>query len=249
MVTTPEPDRAPAPPSLAAAAAITAHGGISRWRQLTEITAHVMIGGTLWADVGHPDVLADARVTADPRRQRLVFDGFGPDRLRSVLEPAAIALYRGERLLDARSDPRSGFGDPAAGWDALQVAYFASYAMWTYLTLPFLLDGYGVASTDVARWPGVDPSWRRIRVDFPSGLDTHTVTQYLNIDADGLLVRHDYDADVLGGAPAVNAASGHRDCDGIVFPTRRRVTARHPDGSATTGPILVSIDFDDIRLH
>lgn len=55
MVTTPEPDRAP---SLAAAAPITAHGGISRWRQLSEITAHVMIGGTLWADVGHTLVVS-----------------------------------------------------------------------------------------------------------------------------------------------------------------------------------------------
>jgi hypothetical protein len=73
--------------------------------------------------------------------------------------------------------------------------------------------------------------------------------QYYNFDSENLLVRHDYDADVLGGAPASNQASAYREFGGLLFPTRRRVTARDSAGAAGSGPILVSIDFGDITVH
>jgi hypothetical protein len=63
------------------------------------------------------------------------------------------------------------------------------------------------------------------------------------------VVRHDYDADVLGRSPASNVASGHREFGGIVFATQRRVTARTPNGAAATEPLLVSIDFADIQVQ
>jgi hypothetical protein len=235
--------------SPAAAATMHAHGGLARWRAASRIEADVAIGGTLWAAKGHDRVLADAHVTADTRRQRLVFDGFGPHRRRTVLTPAHIAIRDRDQLLTARNDPRSGFpSDPTQPWDDLQVAYFASYAMWNYLTLPFLLSWNGFGCTDLPAWPGTDPRWRRIQVDYPPGIDTHTRTQYLNVDTDGLLVRHDYDADVLGGAPAVNTASDHHDHQGIVLPSRRRVTARDDRGATTEAPVLVSIDFAAITV-
>jgi hypothetical protein len=36
---------------------------------------------------------------------------------------------------------------------------------------------------------------------------------------------------------------------GLLFPTRRSVTARRADGAAGNGPILVSIDFGDITVR
>ncbi|HVQ52546.1 MAG TPA: hypothetical protein VMS92_21115, partial [Mycobacterium sp.] len=64
-----------------------------------------------------------------------------------------------------------------------------------------------------------------------------------------LLVRHDYDAEVLGGAPASNQAAGYGEFGGLLFPVRRRVTARSADGAAGIGPILVSIDFGEIAVR
>ena len=72
--------------------------------------------------------------------------------------------------------------------------------------------------------------------------------QYYNFESN-LLVRHDYDADVLGGPPASNQAAAYREFGGLLFPTRRRVTARDRDGAAGAGPILVSIDFGDIAVY
>jgi len=232
--------------------AVKAHGGLDRWRAVTSLSAPVSIGGSLWADKGHDGVLADAAVFIDPHRQHVEFSGFGPGRLRTWFEPGLVTVCAEDGTeIDRRRDPRASFPrDAAAAWDNSQVAYFASYAIWNYLTLPYLLTTAGVQVTDVEPWPAVDPSWHRVRAEFREApIDTHNRVQYYNFDSQNLLVRHDYDADVLGGVPASNQAAAYREFDGLLFPTRRRVTARGGDGGAGAGPILVSIDFGDITAR
>ena len=105
-------------------------------------------------------------------------------------------------------------------------------------------------TAELQPWPGADPSWRRVSADFANApIETHNRLQYYNFDSYNLLVRHDYDADVLGGVPASNEAAAYRDFGGLLFPMRRRVTARSADGTAGIGPILVSIDFGEITVR
>jgi hypothetical protein len=232
--------------------AMKAHGGLDRWLALTTLSAPVSIGGSLWADKGHDGVLADAAVSIDPHRQHVEFSGFGPQQLRTRFQPGLVTVHTDDGAeIGRRHDPRASFPrDPAAAWDDIQVAYFASYAMWNYLTLPYLLTTPGVRVSEVEPWPAADPSWRRIRADFgETPITTHNRLQHYNFDSENLLVRHDYDADVLGGAPASNHAAAYREFDGLLFPMRRRVTARGGDGAAGTGPILVSINLGDITLR
>jgi hypothetical protein len=232
--------------------AISAHGGRDHWRAVTSLTAPLSISGSLWSNKGHDGVLADATVFIDPHRQHLEFQGFGPRRLHTWFEPGLVIL-RDENGTEIarRGDPRASFpNDPAAEWDDIQVAYFASYATWNYLTLPFLLTAPGIEVAEVEPWPGGDPLWRRVGADFSgTPTETHNRLQYYNFDAQNLLVRHDYDADVLGGVPASNEARDYREFGGIMFPTHRRVTARSADGAAGTGPTLVGIDFGDITVR
>jgi hypothetical protein len=232
--------------------AISAHGGRDRWRAVTSLTAPLSISGSLWSGKGHDGVLADATVFIDPHRQHLEFQGFGPRRSHTWFEPGLVILRTENGTeIARRRDPRASFPhDPAAAWDDIQVAYFASYATWNYLTLPFLLAAPGIEVAEVEPWPGGDPSWRRVRADFSgTATETHNRLQYYNFDAQNLLVRHDYDADVLGGAPASNEAGAYHEFGGIMFPTHRRVTARSVDGAAGTGPTLVAIDFGDITVR
>lgn len=232
--------------------AVKAHGGLDRWLAATSLSAPVSIVGSLWADKGHDRVLADATVLINLHRQHVEFGGFGPQRLRTWFEPRLVTVRTEDGTeIDRRRDPRASFPrDAAAPWDNTQVAYFASYAIWNYLTLPFLLTTPGVDVTEVEPWPAADPSWRRVRADFSKApIETHNRVQYYNFDSENLLVRHDYDADVLGGAPASNQASAYREFGGLLFPTRRRVTARDSAGAAGSGPILVSIDFGDPTVH
>jgi hypothetical protein len=65
---------------------------------------------------------------------------------------------------------------------------------------------------------------------------------------DGLLRRHDYTVDILGGATGLNYASDYRDADGIIVPTKRRIYAYEVDYELVKEPLLVAIDMGEITL-
>jgi hypothetical protein len=91
--------------------------------------------------------------------------------------------------------------------------------------------------------------WRSLRVTFPGSVSSHTKTQITRFGPDGLIRRHDYTVDLLGGAEGVNYASDYRTLDGIVVPTRRRVYPRDAAMRKVPAPLLVSIDIAAIRFH
>ena len=118
-------------------------------------------------------------------------------------------------------------------WDALDALYFGSYALWNYFVTPlFLTQAH-------CREEG-----RRLHVTFADGVPTHSRRQTFHFGDDGLLTRLDYTAEVFGKwARAKHVCAEHRAFDGLVFPTRRRVTMR-----GTRRPILIWIDVDEVSV-
>jgi hypothetical protein len=66
---------------------------------------------------------------------------------------------------------------------------------------------------------------------------------------DGLLRRHDFTIDILGGAPGMLYATDHRDADGIIIPTTRRGYAWQGDYQLVPEPLLVAIDIGEITIR
>ena len=83
---------------------------------------------------------------------------------------------------------------------------------------------------------------------FPAHIATHCAEQVFYFDADGLLRRHDYIAEVVGGGPAAHHTSEYREFDGIMVPTRRRVYPVVAEGNVAMEPFLVTIDLDSIAF-
>ena len=133
-------------------------------------------------------------------------------------------------------------------WDSLQLAYFAGYAMWTYLTTPFLFAVDGVTTEELEPWHENGEMWRRLKVTFPQSIATHSTVQMFYFGSDGLLRRHDYDAEVLGGTPAAHYVHEHVEFSGILVPTKRRVLRRGPDGTPTPDPLIVTIDLSSVEF-
>jgi hypothetical protein len=65
--------------------------------------------------------------------------------------------------------------------------------------------------------------WRALRVTFPDGIASHCREQISYFGPDGLLRRHEYRVDVLGGALGLNYAHEFREVDGIMVAMKRRV--------------------------
>ena len=229
--------------------AMDAHGGLERWNRFTTLSAHLIDGGVLWAAKGKPGVLADVTVTIDLREEKASHWPFGSPGRRSRFEPQRVAIEDTDgQVLEELLQPRDSFHGHLDHWSDLQVAYFAGYAMWTYLNVPFLLARPGVESEEVEPWQESGETWRRLRVRFPPSIATHSAEQTLYFDRQGLLRRQDYNVEVDGTSGAAHYVSDHKEFSGISFPTKRRVFRRQPDGRPAPEPLIISIDLDRIVL-
>jgi hypothetical protein len=233
------------------ATTIKAHGGLERWNQLNTVSARLIQGGALWALKGQDGVLNDCVVAASLHDERVSHRPFGaPDR-RSAFTPGRVAIETDDgTVLESLDQPRASFAGHTAEtpWSTLQLAYFAGAAMWTYLTQPFSFALPGFRMTELAPWEEAGQHWRRLRVAWPSHLATHSTEQTLYFSPDGLLVRHDYNVEISGGAAAAHYVSDYVDVDGIMVPTSHRILPRRPDGKSLTETLIVLIDLSEITF-
>ena len=230
---------------------IDAHGGLDRWRQFEHASAWLRNGGILWALKRQQGVIDHVRVRVALRREWASHAPFGESRLQSSFEPHRVAIETVDGMvIDERLHPRESFAGHALDtpWDRLQLAYFAGYAMWTYLTTPFLLAMDGVTTEEIEPWHENGETWRRLKVTFPSGIATHSTVQILYLGSDGLLRRHDYDADVLGCSSVAHYVHDYHQTSGILIPTKRRVFPRTPQGTVLPQPLIVSIDLSEVEF-
>jgi len=232
--------------------AIEAYGGLRRWRELTSITARLSLGGTTWIEKGWEGAFNDVVVTIDPHVQRVSFTPFtAPDR-RGYFMPDRVALETaGGELIHERVNPRAAFDGHARGtpWDDLHLAYFTGSAIWTYLTVPFLLTEPGFATEELDPWRENGDTWRRLRVLFPAHVATHCSDQIFYFGPDGLLRRHDYNVEVIGNAAIADYTDEHDVLGGISFPTLRRAVRRQSNGTTEPDPALVTIDISSVTVE
>ena len=229
--------------------AIEAHGGLERWNHFLTLSAQLTQGGELWAAKGKAGILDDVTVTVDLREKKASHWPFGtPDR-RSHFEPQRVAIEDANgKVLEELLQPRASFEGHAASWNHLQLAYFAEYAMWTYVNIPFLLARPGLESEEVEPWQESGERWRRLKVRFPADIATHSTEQTLYFDRQGLLRRQGYSVEIDGTSGAAHYVYDHKEFSAIVSPTKRRVFRRQPDGRRAPEPLIISIDLDRIVL-
>lgn len=230
---------------------IDAHGGLARWRQFAHASAHLRTGGVLWTVKQQAGVLDDVGVRVALHRAWASHAPFVEPGWRTSFEPQRVAIETADgRVVEERRAPRGAFAGHAltTPWDRLHLAYFAGYAMWTYLTAPFLFAMDGITAVEVEPWHEHGETWRRLQVTFPPGVATHGAVQAFHVGPDGLLRRHDYDADVLGGIPAAHYLHDYRTVSGIQVPMTRRVFGRGPDGVPVPEPLVVTIDLSDVEF-
>jgi hypothetical protein len=144
--------------------------------------------------------------------------------------PGATALLTSEevRIGDERR-AQSRFGPR---WDDLDFVAFGGAAMWTYVSLPFVLADWGADEL-----PG-----RRLRFRVPEPIRSHCREQTIHLDESCLIVRHDYTAEAFGPwARGVHRSSHFETFDGLPVPTRRRVRL------GRLGPVVVKVDVSDAR--
>jgi hypothetical protein len=230
--------------------AVKAHGGLDRWNKVTAIKVAASITGAIWFVKGKTDFLKNVALTVETRKERVTVDFPGQNK-RAIFEPNRIVIETVNGTpIEARDNPEESFAGQQreTPWDDVHVVYFVGEALWTYLNVPFLYTYEGFTTEEIPSIQVEAESWRRLKVTFPDTVKSHTKEQISCFGPDGLLRRHDYTVDILGGATGLNYASDYRDVDGIIVPAKRRVYAYEGDYQLVKEPLLVAIDMGEIEL-
>ena len=230
--------------------AISAHGGLNRWNQIKSVNIQASITGGIWYVKGRPDVLKNISVYIETHLEKVIMDFPGHNK-RTTFEPGLISIAESNgSILQSFVNPISTFEGHTreTPWQDVHVAYFSGEALWTYLTIPFLYTFPEFITEEIEPWQEDGETWRRLRIVFPDYISSHSKEQISYFGPDGLLRRHDYTVDILGGATGANYASGYRDIDGIIVPCTRRIYAYEEDHIAVKEPLLVAIDMGEISF-
>jgi hypothetical protein len=233
---------------------LAAYGGESRWKQIETIKIHQTVGGVLWPLKQVDGIINDSTVEIRVQEQRAWHRPFTGPTLRSSYSPDRVAIESDDdsaSTVDELIAPRDSFAGHTltTPWSPLQMAYFAGYAMWTYLSEPYSLTFFGVETEELGEWNEDGQIWRRLGVRYPADIGTHSADQVLYVDSDGLLRRRDYQVDIAEGSTAAHYMDDHREFDGIIIPVKRVVHGRDEDGHRVPEPITVTIDIDDVAIR
>lgn len=235
---------------------LDAHGGLENWKKLRKLTAHMSLGGPFWEARGWPGLYDRQTVTIDPHREHISFAPFTGNGKMSVLDvgPERVAITSLDgRILEERLTPRETFPaafDPfSTRWDAIQIAYFTSAAVWNYLAAPFAFTHLGVVSIEIEPWVEDGQTWRRLAVDFPDSIANHNAHQTFYYDSSFLLRRMDYSPDVTGSPPVAHYTFDHKQFGGFLFPTRRRVLLHDAAGVADSNFAPITMDVASVTVE
>jgi hypothetical protein len=232
---------------------IAAHGGMGLWQAADELSARVSSGGLAFATKLQGRAVRDVQARVSTREQHVVMTPYPKPGQRGVLLPDGTVRVETDdgQILESRERAREAFAGlrHKLWWDRLDILYFATYAMWTYLSTPFVFARPDYEVRELEEWVEGGERWRRLHVIFPEHIHTHSREQVFYIDANGLIRRHDYTAEPLGSfAKAAHYCLDHESFDGLVVPTRRRVYPRKRDNRRRAGPLLVWISVPSANV-
>lgn len=232
-------------------AVIDAHGTAKRWQEVDAIDVTFNFWGNLLDLKGFPGHFRPS-VSIDPHSPRTTIQHLDRDsENRWIFTPDRVWIERPDGSVVAeRSEPRSAFAGHVRDtpWDQLHLTYFLGYAVWNYLTSPFLFAEPGFTTRELEPHTENGETWRRLEVTYPDHIAAHTKVQTFYFGEDFMLRRMDYITDVLGGV-AAHYTYDMKTVGGITFPCFRRVVRRTPEGPLINGPTSFALDYTDLHVR
>ena len=232
---------------------IERHGGLDRLKSIDEIIIDAKTGGCALPLRFRLNAFKNYQGRIFMHRPHVVITPHPRPGNRGVFRENAVWIEDDSgKILTERKNAREAFEGlrHKVWWDNLDAMHFAGYALWNYLTTPYLLLNPDLQIEEIAPWEEKGEQWRRLKVIFPPHILTHSTDQTYYFDATGLLRRHDYTAEVFGPwAHAAHYSWGHQEFGGITIPTQRQVFPLKKDGSPRRWVTLVRIEISQVRLQ
>ncbi len=224
------------------------HGGFERFGavQRLELELESLRGALVRAKGLGSTFSMPRRIEVRPADCVTIFRDFPAADQVGIFERGSVRIENAAGgVIEQSPDHRASFGllSKYRRWRPLDALYFFGYALWHYHTLPFSLASAAFVRLGAAR------DLQSITVDFDRSVPTHGRRQTFFFDAAYRLVRHDYQAEILGAwARGCHLWSNFSRVQGLLVARGRRVLP-HYFGRPLALPILsaelevVSIDL------
>jgi len=202
--------------------AIARHGG-EAWSSIRSIDLPMrsLTGLLPWLK-GHGRSFGLPRlVRVEPVRARAIFVDYPGPGERGIFDAGRVAVGDSEPV-----EHRASFAGARRWrrWSALDALYFFGYSLTHYHALPWSLRE---AEPLALRRTQRSGAAHALTVRFPRTVHTHSAVQTIYFDRDGLIVRHDYVAEVIGvWARGAHLWRDFIEVKGFPIATHRRVVAR-----------------------
>lgn len=224
-----------------------ANGGLARWNSLKSFTLHLSVNGALFARSRQAGRYKDMVAEGSTHTQFMRFAGFDAPGVFGLYAPDCVTIEsQTGQILRTWREPTARFLDPTKALDDCQLIFFCGFAVWNFLTTPFLLARPDVKVEELPPWHEREQQYRRLRVVFPPGIVTHSSEQVFYFDDDGLQRRTDHD---LLGTKIAHYSWAHQKFNGIVVPTLRRSVRLRTNGSVIRKPALIDVEIFDASFE
>jgi hypothetical protein len=232
---------------------IDRHGGWSLWSRLGGVTVNlVSLRGFLpWAKGNGRTFRIGHSLTTYPRAVRTEWRQREGAPCFAVFDRGDMRLFdpdTGAVRQESRDHRRTFRGlRKLRRWTTLDAHYFFGYAFASYTAAPFILPSLHYEGPAVGVWRG--ERFEGVRVRYPAGAEVHSRTQRYLFDADGLIRRNDYVADIVGGfAVGAHYWRDYVTVGGLPLPTRRTVLRRCGRWSFPF-PVVLDATFTRLAVH
>ena len=229
-----------------------AHGGVKAWEETDRISCKASIHGMLFTLRQQPDIFRDVHIEVKCHSPETTYWPCPDKNQRGVYQPDKVSIFEGTSLLSERLHPRESFeGRPRKQpWDQLDAIYFGGYAIWHYLTAPFLFTHSGVEVWNGEPWTEGGNTWSRLHVRFPEKVHTNCQEQVYYFDETGLLQRMDYHVEIVDSAIKVaHYMYDYVKIGKLAFPTRRCAYPRNSRGIHDPNVTLVELNLTEYETH
>lgn len=228
---------------------LEAHGGQALWQSLRTIDIDMAASGFLFTAKRIPTTKR-LRLSMDVTRPGVTMHDYPlPGHQVRMGPDGAVSWFDGRQsLLEHRAQPRLLFGQIRRQWrwDVLDFGYFCSYAMWNYLTMPWLLAQHAKVLQERRDSRGRTT----LTVRMADGLPTHSPVQRFCFGPDWHLMRHDYTAEVVGAwAMAAHICADYKSSGGMAYASRRRVYPTLLGMGPLPWPTLVALDIVSLSVQ
>jgi hypothetical protein len=211
--------------------AVERHGGWSTWQRLQTVSLMPrLLRGMVPTLKGHGRTFhLPSRMVIRPREQESEFLDYPTAGSRGLYARGEVRLVDPHGATTAHATAHRGTFRGLAKyrrcWSPLDALYFFGYALAHYHALPFTLGEGQCLGHHRTRLGGKVLDGVVVRL--PASLHTHNVRQVFYFDSTGVLRRHDYVAEIIGGwARGAHFWEDYEEAEGLLVAKRRHVLAR-----------------------